>query len=68
MGKLNFIILWCAMVTLPMYSQLKPVTNMQTPDAAMLGTYGQIPVSLFTGNPQISIPLYEMITGDYKHL
>lgn len=66
MGKLKFIILWCAMVTLPMYSQLKPVTNMQTPDAAMLGTYGQIPVSLFTGNPQISIPIYEMITGDYK--
>lgn len=55
MGKLKFIILWCAMVTLPMYSQLKPVTNMQTPDAAMLGTYGQIPVSLFTSEFSINL-------------
>lgn len=29
------------------------------PEAAQLGKYGNVPVSLFTGAPQISIPLYE---------
>ncbi|QJB37297.1 hypothetical protein HF324_05295 [Chitinophaga oryzae] len=28
------------------------------PEAAQLGKYGNVPVSLFTGTPQISIPLY----------
>lgn len=30
-----------------------------TPNAASLGFYGDIPVSYYTGNPGISIPLYE---------
>jgi hypothetical protein len=30
------------------------------PDAASLGKYGDIPVSTYTGIPQISIPLYEL--------
>ncbi|MBC9929138.1 DUF5977 domain-containing protein [Chitinophaga qingshengii] len=29
------------------------------PEAAQLGKYGNVPVSLFTGTPQISIPLHE---------
>jgi hypothetical protein len=31
-----------------------------TPNAASLGLYGEIPVSLFTGTPNISIPLYNI--------
>ncbi len=31
-----------------------------SPTAAELGRYGQIPVGMFTGTPQISIPLYTM--------
>jgi len=31
-----------------------------SPEAAELGKYGNTPVSLFTGTPQISIPLYEL--------
>lgn len=30
------------------------------PDAAALGKYGEIPVSLYTGTPNITIPLYEI--------
>ncbi len=32
----------------------------QTPNVSSLGTYGKIPVSLFTGTPNISIPLVEL--------
>lgn len=30
------------------------------PEAAELGKYGNVPVSLYTGTPQINIPLYEL--------
>lgn len=33
-------------------------TNLQSPNAASLGLYGEVPVSLFTGIPEISIPLF----------
>jgi hypothetical protein len=34
-----------------------------SPEAAALGQYGNVPVSLFTGTPTVSIPLYEL-TGN----
>lgn len=34
--------------------------DVQTPTAASLGKYGDVGVSYFTGNPNISIPLYEL--------
>jgi YD repeat-containing protein len=37
-----------------------------SPTAAALGKYGEIPVSLYTGVPNISIPLYEIQEGDIK--
>jgi len=33
--------------------------NIQSPNAASLGKYGDIPVSYFTGTPNINIPLYK---------
>ncbi len=33
-------------------------TNLQSPNAASLGLYGEVPVSLFTGIPEISIPIF----------
>lgn len=35
----------------------------QSPNAASLGKYGEIPVGMYTGIPSISIPLYEINTG-----
>ncbi|WP_315823284.1 hypothetical protein [Paraflavitalea speifideaquila] len=31
-----------------------------SPEAASLGQYGNVPISLFTGTPTINIPLYEL--------
>src|SRR5258706_16205672 len=31
-----------------------------SPEAAGLGQYGNVPISLFTGTPSVSIPLYEL--------
>ncbi|CAN5438544.1 hypothetical protein BH09BAC3_BH09BAC3_35950 [soil metagenome] len=43
-------------------SQLNKLTNVipPSPDAASLGKYGEWPVGLYTGVPQISIPIYEL--------
>ena len=35
-----------------------------SPNVASLGKYGDIPVSLYTGIPSISIPLYDIKNGD----
>lgn len=36
-----------------------------SPTVASLAKYGDIPVSYYTGTPNISIPLYEINTGDF---
>ena len=36
------------------------------PNAASLGKYGEVPVSLYSGLPEISIPIYEINTGRIK--
>ncbi len=37
-----------------------------TPNAAALQRYGDIPVSAYTGVPQISVPIYEVAAGEIK--
>ncbi|MCF6347026.1 MAG: hypothetical protein L3J20_01840 [Flavobacteriaceae bacterium] len=37
--------------------------NIQSPNAASLGKYGDVPVSYYTGSPNVSIPLYSL--NDY---
>lgn len=37
-------------------AQEKPVYNVPSPDIATLGTYGTVPVSLFTGTPDNPCP------------
>lgn len=40
--------------------------SLTSPNVANLGLYGEIPVSNFTGIPDISIPLYDIEVGDFK--
>ena len=47
-------------------AQLQPVKNVPSPEIAGLGEYGKVPVSLFTGIPNISIPLYEVKVGNFS--
>lgn len=50
-----------AVAQLPSYPD-----NIQSPNAASLGEYGKFDVSLYTGAPNIEIPLYEFPIGDHK--
>jgi YD repeat-containing protein len=43
-----------------------PTVTPPSPHAASLGKYGDIPVSPYTGIPNISIPVYEIVSGDIK--
>ena len=38
--------------------------NIQSPNAASLGKYGDVPISYYTGAPNISIPLYNLNNND----
>ncbi|OIN56671.1 hypothetical protein BLX24_23890 [Arsenicibacter rosenii] len=44
------------------YDKILPAS----PGAAALGTYGEIPVSLYTGTPSITIPVYELTGVELK--
>lgn len=46
----------------PINQYIKDVT-MAAPSASSLGKYGDIPVSYFTGVPNISIPIYNIQSG-----
>ena len=46
-------------------AQLENIVNVTSPDAANINLYGNIPVSLYTGTPNISIPLYDIEVSSY---
>lgn len=46
-------------------SQLKEFVPV-SPNASELGKYGQVPVGLFTGTVQYSIPIFKINVGDYS--
>jgi hypothetical protein len=45
---------------------LKPNVSIPSPNAAGLGMYGEIPVSLYSGLPTVEIPLYTVEEGKIK--
>jgi YD repeat-containing protein len=45
--------------------EYEPMT-FASPNASSFSKYGQLPVSMYTGIPQISIPLYTVIEGDIE--
>ncbi len=59
-----FTLLCVASISIPCLAQYQvPPVNFPSPNAASLGIYGEVPVSLFTGLPQIGIPIYELKNG-----
>ncbi len=44
----------------------KAPSTIQSPNAASFGSHGEIPVSLYTGKPEISVNLYEVTDGPVK--
>lgn len=57
----SFFLLWMLVIALSSKAQLKPFNpTAASPNAAALGTYGEIPVSNFTGTPSVSVPIYQI--------
>jgi hypothetical protein len=62
--KSSILILVLLLCQIKVFGQVpRDVINSPTPEVASLGTYGNVPVSLYTGQPNISIPLHEIKSG-----
>jgi hypothetical protein len=62
--KLHFILGFCLAISQTVFGQLPEIMkNYPTPNIASLGVYGDVPVGLYTGQPQISIPIHEVKEG-----
>lgn len=55
----KYLLFWiCLNFSITSFGQTpRPMENSPTPNAASFGEYGKIPISLYTGTPQVSIPL-----------
>lgn len=60
-----FILMWSGLWAQSTNTVLRPVVP-PSPNAASLGKYGEVPVSMYTGVPDISIPVYEINSGRIK--
>lgn len=63
--RLFLVFILLASMNLKGIAQLQPIKNVPTPEIANLGDYGKVPVSLYTGIPDISVPLYELKAGNF---
>src|SRR5258708_6980576 len=55
---------FCLLFTTQLFSQTLFPPAIQSPNVASLGTYGETPVNMFTGTPEISISLYKLSYGN----
>jgi YD repeat-containing protein len=70
-SRLCVIVAVCFMIPEDSYSQvdntLVPKVNVPTsPEAAMLGKFGDIPIGYYTGTASVSVPLYTIQEGNLK--
>ena len=42
-------------IAIDLQAQLRPEWNVPSPDVAAMSTFGSVPVSLYTGTPDVSI-------------
>lgn len=64
--KYSLLFLWLFAIVPCIYSQGPSFTGVQSPNAASLGTFGNIAVNYLTGTPDISSPLYTINDGNAK--
>ena len=58
---INSVILFNLILTISVSAQIPvPDRYLLSPNAASLGQYGEVPVSLYTGTVQINVPIYEI--------
>ena len=65
-NKKKLFLLLYACFSLQVFGQWQMPQDYPGPNAAGLGMYGQIPVSGFTGTPDISIPLYTIQLKNFQ--
>ena len=53
-------------VSVGICQDLKPITLVPSPNVAALGLYDKIPVNHFSGMPNISIPIHDIVYRDIK--
>lgn len=67
--KKNIVWILVLLCSLRAYSQSESSlqrVNIKSPEVAALMKVGDIPVSLYTGVPQISVPIYEVKCGELR--
>jgi YD repeat-containing protein len=64
------LLIACVLFVLPFAASSQTASynsvSFQTPNAAGLGLYTDVPVSKYTGIPDITIPIYEVVSGDVR--
>ena len=58
--QLLFFILLHALTYGQFKTDVSPMTNFHSPNASALGTFGDTPVSLYNGSPEIKIPIHKL--------
>lgn len=62
--KINFFLIFCFFLKLSFAQNSDPKFFSPSPDTYALGKYGDIPVQLYTGVPDISVPIYTVTEKD----
>lgn len=68
MKKIILVLTASVLLSHHAFSQIKQRADASfpTPNAANLGLYVDLPISRFTGMPNIEIPIYEIVEGSFK--